>query len=85
MAESFDTSADNVGLHLENAYAQGELDEDAATEDSSVVQTERGAAACAGPSSTTASMPSSLWATASTRRAAGGSPRSHGYRVHDEQ
>ena len=40
MAELFDTSSDNVGLHLKNVYAEGELVEGATTEDSSVVQTE---------------------------------------------
>jgi prophage maintenance system killer protein len=40
MAELFDTSPDNVGLHLKNVYAEGELVEGATTEDSSVVQTE---------------------------------------------
>ena len=40
MAELFDTSTDNVGLHLKNVYAEGELDESATTEDSSVVQRE---------------------------------------------
>ena len=40
MAEVFDTSTDNVGLHLRNIFGEGELDEAATTEDSSVVQTE---------------------------------------------
>jgi hypothetical protein len=40
MAELFDTSCDNVGLHLKNVYAEGELVEAATTEESSVVQTE---------------------------------------------
>lgn len=40
MAELFDTSADNTGLHLKNVYTEGELAEEATTEDSSVVQTE---------------------------------------------
>jgi hypothetical protein len=40
MAELFDTSADNIGLHLKNGYTEGELAEEATTEDSSVVQTE---------------------------------------------
>jgi len=40
IAELLDTSADNVGLHLKNIYAEGELQEAATTEDSSVVQTE---------------------------------------------
>lgn len=40
MAEIFDTSTDNVGLHLKNVFGEGELDEAATTEDCSVVQTE---------------------------------------------
>lgn len=40
MADLFDTSIDNVGLHIKNVYADGELSEKATTEDSSVVQTE---------------------------------------------
>jgi len=40
MAELFDTSTDNVGLHLRNVYAEGELAEEATTEDYSVVQLE---------------------------------------------
>lgn len=40
MAELFDTSADNIGLHLKNIFSEGELGEPATTEDSSVVQTE---------------------------------------------
>jgi hypothetical protein len=40
MREIFDTSTDNVGLHLKNIFSEGELDEAATTEDYSVVQTE---------------------------------------------
>jgi len=40
MAEIFDTSSDNVGLHLKNIFGEGELEEAATTEESSVVQTE---------------------------------------------
>ena len=40
MAELFDTSTDNVGLHLRNVYAEGELGEQATTEEYSVVQSE---------------------------------------------
>jgi prophage maintenance system killer protein len=40
MAELFDTSADNVSLHLKNIYASGELNESATTEDFSVVRQE---------------------------------------------
>lgn len=40
MAELFDTSTDNVGLHLKNIYADEELDELATAEDFSVVQSE---------------------------------------------
>ena len=36
MAALFDVSTDNIGLHLKNIFAEGELDEDAVTEDSSV-------------------------------------------------
>ena len=40
MAKLFATSTDNVGLHLKNIFSEGELDEGATSEDSSVVQTE---------------------------------------------
>lgn len=40
MAELFDTSADNISLHLKNIFADRELEEAATTEDFSVVQTE---------------------------------------------
>lgn len=40
MAELFQTTPDNVGLHLRNIYAEGELAESATTEDFSVVQNE---------------------------------------------
>ena len=36
MAELFDVSTDNVGLHLKNIFADGELDADSVTEESSV-------------------------------------------------
>ena len=42
MAQLFDVSTDNVGLHLKNIYEDGELSRDATTEDSSVVQIEGG-------------------------------------------
>jgi prophage maintenance system killer protein len=40
MADLFDTSTDNVGLHLKNVFADHELEEAATTEDYSVVQSE---------------------------------------------
>lgn len=40
MAELFETTSDNVGLHLKHIFADGELEEPATTEDFSVVQTE---------------------------------------------
>jgi len=40
MAELFDVSTDNVGLHLKNLYEDGELSREATTEESSVVQKE---------------------------------------------
>lgn len=40
MAELFDTSADNISLHLKNIYASQELDEQATAEDFSVVRQE---------------------------------------------
>ena len=40
MAELFDVSTDNVGLHLKNVFEDGELSREATTEESSVVQTE---------------------------------------------
>ncbi|MDE1988733.1 MAG: virulence RhuM family protein [Patescibacteria group bacterium] len=40
MAELFDCSMDNIGLHLKNVYSERELDENRTTEESSVVQKE---------------------------------------------
>ncbi|NYT25961.1 virulence protein RhuM/Fic/DOC family protein [Alcaligenaceae bacterium] len=40
MATLFDTSTDNISLHLKNVYGEAELDESATTEDFSVVQEE---------------------------------------------
>ena len=40
MAQLFDCSADNIGLHLKNIYETGELAQEATTENFSVVQTE---------------------------------------------
>jgi prophage maintenance system killer protein len=40
MAEIFDTSTDNISLHLKNVYADAELDETATAEESSVVRQE---------------------------------------------
>ena len=40
MSVLFDTSSDNVGLHLKNIYAERELLEEATTEDFSVVRQE---------------------------------------------
>ena len=42
MAQLFDVSTDNVGLHLKNLYEDGELSREATTEESSVVQIEGG-------------------------------------------
>jgi len=42
MAQLFDVSTDNIGLHLKNIYEDGELTREATTEESSVVQTEGG-------------------------------------------
>ncbi len=42
MAQLFDASTDNIGLHLKNIYEDGELIREATTEESSVVQTEGG-------------------------------------------
>jgi hypothetical protein len=44
MAELFQTTPDNIGLHLSNIYAEGELAETATAEDFSVVQNEGGRA-----------------------------------------
>ena len=40
MASLFDKDTDTIGLHLRNIFKEGELDEAATTEDSSVVQQE---------------------------------------------
>lgn len=42
MATLFDCSTDNVGLHLKNIFASGELTEEATTEIISVVRLEGG-------------------------------------------
>lgn len=43
MATLFDTSTDNISLHLKNVYDEAELDESAATEDlSSAATVEQG-------------------------------------------
>lgn len=42
MAELFDVSPDNIGLHLKNIYDDGELQRESTAEESSVVQTEGG-------------------------------------------
>ena len=41
IAQLFDTTKDNVSVHLKNIYTEKELLEKATTEDSSVVQKER--------------------------------------------
>jgi hypothetical protein len=40
MAELFDKDSDTIGLHIRNAYKEGELQSDATTEESSAVQKE---------------------------------------------
>ena len=40
MSELFNTSTDNIGLHIKNVYADGELSEKATTEEYSVVRLE---------------------------------------------
>lgn len=40
MSELFNTSTDNIGLHIKNVYADGELSEEATAEDYSVVRSE---------------------------------------------
>lgn len=40
MAQLFDCTVDNIGLHLKNIYETGELTQEATTENFSVVQTE---------------------------------------------
>ena len=40
MADLFEKDSDTIGLHLKNIFAEGELDEAATTEQSSVVRTE---------------------------------------------
>lgn len=40
MSVLFDTTTDNVGLHLKNIFLEGELEEDRTTEDFSVVRQE---------------------------------------------
>ena len=42
ISDLFNTSKDNVSLHLKNIYIEGELTENATTEESSVVQNEGG-------------------------------------------
>jgi len=40
MSQLFDKDTDTIGLRLRNIYSEGELEESATTEESSVVQTE---------------------------------------------
>ena len=40
LAELFEKDSDTIGLHLRNIFAEGELDESATTEESSVVRQE---------------------------------------------
>jgi hypothetical protein len=40
MVQLFDVSTDNLGLHLKNLFADGELNREATTEESSAVQSE---------------------------------------------
>ncbi|MBL4909618.1 MAG: hypothetical protein JKX78_06270 [Alteromonadaceae bacterium] len=40
MAKLFETSADNISLHLKNIYSEAELEETSTTEDYSVVRKE---------------------------------------------
>lgn len=42
MAELFDSTTDNIGLHLKNVFSDNELEEEATTEEYSVVQQEGG-------------------------------------------
>lgn len=42
MAELFEKDTDTIGLHVRNLYKEGELDREATTEESSVVQNEGG-------------------------------------------
>ena len=46
MAVLFDTSTDNVGLHLKNIYKENELNENSTTEDYSVVRSEGSREVC---------------------------------------
>jgi len=66
MAELFDTSTDNVGLHLKNVFDEGELVEAATTEDYSVVQAEGRRHVRRAESGIITSTPSSRSATEST-------------------
>ena len=46
MAELFQKDTDTVGLHIRNAFKDGELDRRSTTEESSVVQSEGGRKVC---------------------------------------
>lgn len=46
MSELFETSVDNVGLHLKNVFGDGALEDAATTEDFSVVQSQGGRRGC---------------------------------------
>ena len=41
MAELFDCSSDNIGLHLKNIFASGELEKSSVTEESSATASDR--------------------------------------------
>lgn len=76
MAQLFDVSTDNVGLHLKNIFEDGELEANSVTEESSVTAAD---GKTTSPSST-ASTPFWPWATGCARpvacSSAAGPPRS---------
>jgi predicted nuclease of restriction endonuclease-like (RecB) superfamily len=66
--ELFDASTDNISLHLKNIFEDGELEEKATAEESSVQM--RADGRCSAPSRSTTWTPFWPWATACVRRAA---------------
>jgi hypothetical protein len=65
MAELFQTSPQNITLHLKALYEEGEIEESATCKEYLLVRREGGGETSAERSSTTTSMPSWPWAIAS--------------------
>lgn len=68
MADLFEKDTDTISLHLENIFKDGELEEKATTEESSVVRQEGKRQVLSARSDFTTSMPLFQLVTESTRK-----------------